>query len=267
MDSFEQRHERGITNMGELLLKGYIMSADSCPNCNCVLFKKSKNSPLFCPICDDKKDKNDTKKNKMNNKNNQSLQYSESKITDTKPTETGSKENVTNQINSVNNKMSELLLAGWTLTNDNCPFCIGVPLMRNKEKLQYCVKCEKNFVSEEEAKKQNLIINNSKIGNNVLQVENNIPQKENNTSSLEKNFMPPTKKENLSVNYNDEIKLECSKTSTVLLHQLTSLRNKLEVMNENNDNMIPNTQYTVQICDAISSVCNALNACNSILYK
>jgi len=25
MDSFEQRHERGITNMGELLLKGYIM--------------------------------------------------------------------------------------------------------------------------------------------------------------------------------------------------------------------------------------------------
>jgi len=32
MDSFEQRHERGITNMGELLLKGYVKKIDIIKN-------------------------------------------------------------------------------------------------------------------------------------------------------------------------------------------------------------------------------------------
>lgn len=36
------------------------------------------------------------------------------------------KDNFSKQSDSINNKMSELLLAGWTLTNNNCPFCIGV---------------------------------------------------------------------------------------------------------------------------------------------
>jgi len=37
-------------------------------------------------------------------------------------------ENNLKKKDSVNSKMSELLLAGWTLTNDNCPLCIGVKI-------------------------------------------------------------------------------------------------------------------------------------------
>jgi len=62
----------------------------------------------------------------------------------------------------------------------------------------------------------------------------------------------------------EEAKLECSKTSAALIHQLSSLRSKLEVINENNET-VPNTQYTINICDAISSVVKAINACNSVL--
>lgn len=69
------------------------------------------------------------------------------------------------------------------------------------------------------------------------------------------------------MNYSNEVEFECTKTTTALLHQLSLLRSKLENINEHNDSMVQNIQYTINICDAISSVCNAINACNSILNK
>ncbi|ORX82096.1 hypothetical protein BCR32DRAFT_267859 [Anaeromyces robustus] len=284
MESFEQRHEKGIANMGELLLKGYIMSAEACANCNCVLFKKTRNSPLFCPICDEGETKKENKNNneKIIKQKNENLEKeSKTNNNDENSNQINIFKNVNNndeknnQINisknDVNSKMSKLLLAGWTLTNDNCPFCVGIPLMRNKEKEQFCVKCEKSFINEEEAKKQGMTINSGKI-DNIESNKDKQKQLENKTikHTLEnENFVPDkeyVKKEKILVNdsLSEEVKIECSKTSTALLHQLTFLRNKLEVINDNNDYMIPNIQYTMNICDAITSVIKALNACNTI---
>jgi len=299
MESFEQRQERAVANIGELLLKGYIMSAEACTKCNCVLFKKTRNSPLFCPICDEetkKENKNNIEKiiKQKNNNLEKELKANNNEIKNNQI-------NVNNTSkNNVNSKMSELLLAGWTLTNDNCPFCVGVtiinlfytfivsiissnyiiyisnkiPLMKNKEKEQFCVKCEKSFISEEEAKKQGMTINNGKIENiktindkkeeysnkiikHAIENENFLPQ----SSDKEYVSQPPIKKEKILVDSNfDDVKIECSKTSTALLQQLSSLRKKLELINENNENIIPNMQYTMNICEAITSVVKALNA-------
>ncbi|ORX61015.1 hypothetical protein BCR36DRAFT_401287 [Piromyces finnis] len=283
MDSFEKKHERGINNMGELLLKGYIMTAQACPVCNCPFFKKTSNSPPFCPLCDDKKENKEKEnlKEKEQMEQMEQMMSKESKINEFQTEKKEVSNTNSKKQDSINSKMSELLLAGWTLTNDNCPFCIGVPLMKNKEKQQFCVKCEKYFISEEEAKKQGITIKDEKTENNDKQISTlynrNEPITKNKaikhsldiedkvTQSINKEIIPPIKKEKKEINsITDEVKVECSKTSVALINQLSLLRSKLEVLNEKDD-AFSNTQYIINICDTISSVAKALEACNTIL--
>ncbi|OUM65216.1 hypothetical protein PIROE2DRAFT_7850, partial [Piromyces sp. E2] len=177
MDSFEKKHERGINNMGELLLKGYIMTAEACPVCNCPFFKRTNNSPPFCPLCDEKNNKENENIKDLNNsviKNNQQINPKENKVNESLIDSLKNSDNKSKKNDSINSKMSELMLAGWTLTNNNCPLCTGVPLMKNKEKQQFCVKCE----NEEEAKKQGWTIKNKKIDN--IKQENNYVVPNNN---------------------------------------------------------------------------------------
>ncbi|PVU88137.1 hypothetical protein BB561_006012 [Smittium simulii] len=56
---------------------------------------------------------------------------------------------------SASEKIGKLLLQGWTLLDTTCQNteCFGIPLVRNLDKLEKCVMCDNNYISEANYKK------------------------------------------------------------------------------------------------------------------
>ncbi|KAJ3314815.1 Coiled-coil domain-containing protein 42 [Boothiomyces sp. JEL0838] len=132
----ETDRDLAIKRIGEYLLKGWVLTDVPCRNCQVpTLRTKDKSQVDFCTLCDlpseiiQKNDIDDSllKKKELEYKRVLDMELNEPK----------------KETKSVSELLGKYLLKGWTMMQECCDTCEGVPYMRNKKKELYCVSCEK----------------------------------------------------------------------------------------------------------------------------
>lgn len=138
--SFEQRREIGTERIGNLLLKGWILTNDPCkvPDCGMIYMKKKDYSIIdYCVLCN----------------GNEAIPVVSSEDDDVEivPENSeillGERESV-----DVSKLMGEKLLSGWTMLQECCSDCPSVPLMRSRDMNELCLKCNKITQKHKDAK-------------------------------------------------------------------------------------------------------------------
>eukprot|EP00613_Pedinella_sp_CCMP2098_P067127 CAMPEP_0171989848 /NCGR_PEP_ID=MMETSP0993-20121228/276622_1 /TAXON_ID=483369 /ORGANISM="non described non described, Strain CCMP2098" /LENGTH=554 /DNA_ID=CAMNT_0012642845 /DNA_START=72 /DNA_END=1736 /DNA_ORIENTATION=- len=165
-----KRADAASAKMGELMLAGWAMLAESCPNKGCPsmpLMRKRGAAQGLCVLCDPTFTKSESAGDKgsgvsaaaapaaaaaLSSSQSTSLLESETLLS---PTRTSkilaaapkplSDTDWQKKRNAVSAKMGEKLLAGWAMLADACPHpsCRGTPLMRKKgAAAKVCVCCD-----------------------------------------------------------------------------------------------------------------------------
>lgn len=123
-------------DIAELLLQGWAMLAESCPNCNIPLMRNPRTKIEKCVGCSSSVPSEersgpaqaDTPLSEPQPEDSFSFPVPDS----TSTAETQSDRDV--------GEIAKKLLAGWALLDDYCPAC-NTPLVRNREKRKFCVHC------------------------------------------------------------------------------------------------------------------------------
>jgi uncharacterized Zn finger protein (UPF0148 family) len=111
--------ELGIARIGEFLLKGMVLTDLNCPACKIPTMRsKDKKVVGWCVLCD----------------------YVDQNVPVVK-----AKSVVVSHVPAVNvsKELGVKLMQGWTMLQECCNTCVGVPLMRSQDEECYCVSCQK----------------------------------------------------------------------------------------------------------------------------
>ncbi|KAJ3318779.1 hypothetical protein HDV06_007030 [Boothiomyces sp. JEL0866] len=134
----ETDRELAIKRIGEYLLKGWVLTDVPCRNCKVpTLRTKNRATVDFCTVCDLEPEvfqKNDIDDDLLKQKE---LEYKRALDIELD----GPKKQPTQ--NNVSELLGKYLLKGWTMMQECCETCDGVPYMGNKQKELYCVSCQK----------------------------------------------------------------------------------------------------------------------------
>ncbi|KNC98200.1 uncharacterized protein SPPG_06602 [Spizellomyces punctatus DAOM BR117] len=170
----EVRQDKGSSRLGTYMLQGWVLTDEPCPvpGCNIPLVRSKDRARKLCVLCDDPEHPHPPPSAKP--ESNVETTSVVNEITEEEEEELANilaEEDRTTPSNQVGetqdqefarirreqgNKASRLLgqkmLAGWTLLDENCPngTCYGVPLVRNRQKQNYCVICERSYVDGQE---------------------------------------------------------------------------------------------------------------------
>jgi uncharacterized Zn finger protein (UPF0148 family) len=148
----------------------------------------------------------------------------------------------------VSGLLGQYLLKGWTMMQDGCPVCVGVPLMKSKSNELFCVQCDQfilpstDMVVEEEVAKDQLV---------APAAEPELFHSVSKTNSLDPfESTPSTETQFNSMKANQE--RGYSQMSESLENKLEYLRKLLESANHVSD--------IKQVCEAIETCSNALQS-------
>eukprot|EP01112_Ceratiomyxa_fruticulosa_P018194 TRINITY_DN5777_c0_g1_i1.p2 TRINITY_DN5777_c0_g1~~TRINITY_DN5777_c0_g1_i1.p2 ORF type:complete len:313 (+),score=84.26 TRINITY_DN5777_c0_g1_i1:1305-2243(+) len=182
-----QRSKDPVNELSKLLLGGWTMLQDSCPdeNCNVPLMEDKKQKRILCVSCNryytrETSSTGDVSLKLVNNNNstqntttntntstntsvNTNTNASENVNTtpkkikvehneeDSRESDTKKYDEMSKRTNLVSARIGEKLLQGWGLMGDVCPKpgC-DTPLMRDRQKKLYCVACETHIITKEE---------------------------------------------------------------------------------------------------------------------
>ncbi|KAK8812349.1 hypothetical protein WA158_007583 [Blastocystis sp. Blastoise] len=142
--------------MGKYLLNGWTMLNENCPNnCNVPLFRNKENE-LVCPNCGpisaESTSETDKKEDSEGYKNEDDIMQIEEETSSQKRL---FEEDIVSHFKSddVTKLIGEKLLQGWTMLESSCIEC-HVPLMRDHEGTEICLKCNKIYNSKENINNQ-----------------------------------------------------------------------------------------------------------------
>jgi len=170
---------RKTKELGQKLLQGWTMLAESCPfeGCNVPLVEKKKDQTILCVSCGNcfKRQETEIGEIEMIAVTTQKPKVESTPLPDTKTTSSASPkpaaappsvsnatsftdmiqfdqeawEKKSKKMNETTSKMGEKLLQGWAMLQESCPKC-SVPLMRDKEKRMICMSCGLQVLSQDE---------------------------------------------------------------------------------------------------------------------
>ncbi|KAI8918190.1 hypothetical protein DFJ77DRAFT_454701 [Powellomyces hirtus] len=165
----ESRQNKGVAELGTYMLKGWVLTDVICPNpgCNIPVVRSRDRSTQLCVLCDDPVNPYPpisqlAAETEVTIVEDPSVVPSTSEPTGavTTPEEDAELEAVLNEEvtpsrneaaerrrekgNQASKLLGQKMLAGWTMLEDTCPnpTCIGVPLMRSRQKQTICVMCD-----------------------------------------------------------------------------------------------------------------------------
>ncbi|KAI8800922.1 hypothetical protein BJ742DRAFT_779851 [Cladochytrium replicatum] len=160
----EQNRERGIAEMGSMMLKGWVMTNDTCPapSCDFPLLRTKDSARWVCVVHGEQAVgfQNSTKAQKSALSKNSVPKAAEADAEaafnallaektdqqaewqDIDDGELIERSNIAQS--EVSSRIGQKLLQGWTLLAEECPNCdSGVPLMRNPTTgRDFCVRCD-----------------------------------------------------------------------------------------------------------------------------
>ncbi|TPX70888.1 hypothetical protein SpCBS45565_g01515 [Spizellomyces sp. 'palustris'] len=171
----EVRQDKGSSRLGTYMLQGWVLTDEPCPvpGCNIPLVRSKDRARKLCVLCDDprhphppptataKPDSNEERTSVVNGITEEEEEELANILAEDRTTQNNQVGETEDQAfarirREQGNKASKLLgqkmLAGWTLLDENCPnnACYGVPLVRNRQKQNYCVICERSYVDGQE---------------------------------------------------------------------------------------------------------------------
>ncbi|KAJ3157372.1 hypothetical protein HDU89_002786 [Geranomyces variabilis] len=165
----QSRQDKGIAELGTYMLKGWVLTDTLCPNqgCNIPVVRKRDRSAQLCVLCDDPDHpwlpvKRETVNEEVSvtvetttaaapesGASNILTAEEEAELDatlqdDLAREETADFEQRREQGNKASKLLGQKMLQGWTLLDAVCktPTCIGIPLVRNRQKQTLCVICE-----------------------------------------------------------------------------------------------------------------------------
>lgn len=143
--SDKARIDKATAKMGELMLQGWTMLAESCSNPACPgipLMRKRGSTKSVCLLCNPGGEEKDSQVEEAQTK---VTPPSTSKGVNPKPNTDNALQKKRDMVSS---KMGAKLLSGWRMLSQNCsdPNCRGTPLMsKGNNPARLCVCCDKEF--------------------------------------------------------------------------------------------------------------------------
>ncbi|KAJ3166846.1 hypothetical protein HDU88_002931 [Geranomyces variabilis] len=171
----QSRQDKGIAELGTYMLKGWVLTDTLCPNqgCNIPVVRKRDRSAQLCVLCDDPDYpwlpvKRETVNEEVSvtaettttaapesGASNiltaeEEAEFDATLQDDFAREQTADFEQRREQGNKASKLLGQKMLQGWTLLDALCktPTCIGIPLVRNRQKQTLCVICEGNGAVE-----------------------------------------------------------------------------------------------------------------------
>ncbi|KAJ3129968.1 hypothetical protein HK098_007234 [Nowakowskiella sp. JEL0407] len=149
----KSRTDEASSRLGTYMLQGWVLTDRNCPVDGCLipLLRSKDSSKWICALCDDRsnpyppvKKVATTTPSKIEDKEMED--FEEEFEEEWKPKELTEEQKQQKQKRDLATKLlGQKLLQGWTLLGEECPICIGIPLMKNRQGEKFCVSCEKYF--------------------------------------------------------------------------------------------------------------------------
>ncbi|KAJ3275527.1 hypothetical protein HDV01_000354 [Terramyces sp. JEL0728] len=133
----EADRDLAIKRIGDYLLKGWVLTDTPCRNCQIPTLRTKDSSTVeFCTVCQLASEEvvnNDIDDDLLKKKEMEYKKLLDLELNQPAPV---AKKNVSELL-------GKHLLQGWTMMQECCDACEGVPYMRNKQKELFCVSCAK----------------------------------------------------------------------------------------------------------------------------
>ncbi|KAJ3153382.1 hypothetical protein HDU86_005212 [Geranomyces michiganensis] len=170
-----ERQQKGIAELGTYMLKGWVLTDVLCPNpgCNIPVVRKRDRSAQICVLCDDpdhpwlpvQRETGAATSEVATTENAATAERArplsepviltaeeEAELEATLQDDVSASQHTAEfeerrqQGDRASKLLGQKMLQGWTLLDELCktPSCIGIPLVRNRQKQTFCVICEGN---------------------------------------------------------------------------------------------------------------------------
>jgi uncharacterized Zn finger protein (UPF0148 family) len=150
----KKKMDAATAKMGEMMLQGWAMLAENCPNPDCPgipLMRKRGSKESVCLLCDPTGEKATQKEVSQ-----PPTPPPQPKVIPQNIPKPNVDTNLQKKRDMVSSKIGGKLLSGWTMLSQNCPNenCRGTPLMcKGNNGVNLCVCCDKEFGPDDSTKK------------------------------------------------------------------------------------------------------------------